>query len=104
MIWKERRGFARLAIEAKTVSRKTKETLTLLKKRFSSSQQTIIPMFTKNCREAVRAMTLGRRKSTQPTSYPPYTINLPLGFLRYIYEKTRLPVVPLYGMFPVKMM
>ncbi|UJR36382.1 hypothetical protein I4U23_029106 [Adineta vaga] len=64
LIWKERRGFAKVAIEAKT---------------------TIIPMFTKNCREAVRAMTIGRR------------------FLSYIYEKTRLPLVPIYGMFPVKM-
>ena len=26
------------------------------------------------------------------------------GFLRYIYEKTRLPLVPVYGIFPVKMM
>jgi hypothetical protein len=42
-------------------------------------------MFTKNCREAVRAMAFGRR------------------FLSYIYEKTRLPLVPIYGMFPVKM-
>jgi len=42
-------------------------------------------MFTKNCREAVRTMSLGRR------------------FLRYIYEKTRLPLVPIYGIFPVKM-
>ncbi|CAF3213812.1 unnamed protein product [Rotaria socialis] len=64
LIWKQRRGFAKIAIE---------------------SQATIIPMFTKNCREAVRSMKFGRR------------------FLRYIYEKTRLPIVPLYGMFPVKM-
>ncbi|CAF1086414.1 unnamed protein product [Rotaria sordida] len=64
LIWKERRGFAKIAIESKT---------------------TIIPMFTKNCREAVRALTFGRR------------------LLRYIYEKTRLPIVPIYGMFPVKM-
>ncbi|CAF3725101.1 unnamed protein product [Rotaria sp. Silwood1] len=39
LIWKERKGFAKLAIDAKVP---------------------IIPMFTKNCREAVRAMTLGR--------------------------------------------
>ncbi|CAF3953544.1 unnamed protein product [Rotaria sp. Silwood2] len=63
LIWKERRGFAKVAIESKA---------------------TIIPMFTKNCREAVRTLTFGRR------------------FLRYIYEKTRLPIVPIYGMFPVK--
>ncbi|CAF1075563.1 unnamed protein product [Rotaria sp. Silwood1] len=64
LIWKERKGFAKLAIDAKVP---------------------IIPMFTKNCREAVRAMTLGRR------------------FLSYIYEKTRLPLVPIYGIFPVKL-
>ncbi|CAF1336211.1 unnamed protein product, partial [Didymodactylos carnosus] len=33
----------------------------------------IVPMFTKNCREAFRSMACGRR------------------LLRYIYEKTRLP-------------
>ncbi|CAM4868141.1 unnamed protein product [Rotaria socialis] len=64
LIWKQRKGFAKVAIEAKVP---------------------IIPMFTKNCREAVRAMTLGRR------------------FLSYIYEKTRLPLVPIYGIFPVKL-
>ncbi|CAF4982105.1 unnamed protein product [Rotaria sp. Silwood1] len=42
-------------------------------------------MFTKNCREAARALTVGRR------------------VLRYIYEKTRLPIVPIYGIFPVKL-
>ncbi|CAF1072952.1 unnamed protein product [Adineta steineri] len=64
LIWKERKGFAKVAIEAKAP---------------------IIPMFTKNCREAVRAMSFGRR------------------VLSYIYEKTRLPLVPIYGIFPVKM-
>ncbi|CAF0884926.1 unnamed protein product [Adineta ricciae] len=64
LIWKERKGFAKVAIDAKAP---------------------IIPMFTKNCREVVRAMTIGRR------------------FLSYIYEKTRLPLVPIYGIFPVKM-
>ncbi|CAF3092634.1 unnamed protein product [Rotaria sp. Silwood2] len=64
LIWKERKGFAKVAIDAKVP---------------------IIPMFTKNCREAVRAMTLGRR------------------LLSYIYEKTRLPLVPIYGIFPVKL-
>ncbi|CAF3395737.1 unnamed protein product [Rotaria sp. Silwood1] len=64
LIWKERRGFAKVAIESKA---------------------TIIPMFTKNCREAACALTVGRR------------------VLRYIYEKTRLPIVPIYGIFPVKL-
>lgn len=26
-----------------------------------------------------------------------------LGWLRRLYEKTRLPIVPIYGIFPVKM-
>jgi hypothetical protein len=26
-----------------------------------------------------------------------------LGFFRWIYEKTRLPLVPIYGLFPVKL-
>jgi len=45
----------------------------------------IIPMFTENCREAFRTPRLGRR------------------FLRRLYEYTRLPLVPIYGGFPVKL-
>ncbi|XP_075350809.1 DGAT1/2-independent enzyme synthesizing storage lipids-like [Mycteria americana] len=44
----------------------------------------IIPMFTQNVREGIR--TLGRIK-----------------ILRSLYERIRLPVVPLYGGFPVKL-
>ncbi|XP_061454848.1 monoacylglycerol/Diacylglycerol O-acyltransferase-like isoform X2 [Rhineura floridana] len=44
----------------------------------------IIPMFTQNIRENIR--TFGGRK-----------------LLRFIYEHCRLPVVPLYGNFPVKL-
>jgi len=59
-------------------------------------------MFTKNVREAVRAMTIGRRMCRFSNRY---FFNFCFkGFLSYIYEKTRLPLVPLYGMFPVKMM
>lgn len=45
----------------------------------------IIPMFTQNCREAFRSLGLGRE------------------WFRRLYEKTRLPIVPIYGGFPVKM-
>ncbi|PVD23341.1 hypothetical protein C0Q70_16609 [Pomacea canaliculata] len=45
----------------------------------------VIPMFTENCREAFRTPRWGR------------------VWLRKIYEKTRLPLVPIYGLFPVKL-
>jgi len=45
----------------------------------------VIPMFTENCREAFRTPSTGRR------------------FFRWLYEKTRLPLVPIYGGFPVKL-
>uniref|UniRef100_A0AC35U6Q7 PlsC domain-containing protein n=1 Tax=Rhabditophanes sp. KR3021 TaxID=114890 RepID=A0AC35U6Q7_9BILA len=45
----------------------------------------VIPMFTENCREAFRTPRFART------------------LLRGIYEKTRLPICPLYGGFPVKM-
>ncbi|CEF71487.1 Transmembrane protein 68 [Strongyloides ratti] len=45
----------------------------------------VIPMFTENCREAFRTPRWARK------------------LLRGIYEKTRLPICPLYGGFPVKM-
>lgn len=42
-------------------------------------------MFTENCRDAFRTPRWGRR------------------LLRSIYEKTRAPLCPIYGGFPVKM-
>jgi len=45
----------------------------------------IIPMYTQNSREALR------------------TIPFFKNFFRMIYEKTRLPLLPIYGLFPVKM-
>ncbi|XP_041484811.1 transmembrane protein 68-like [Lytechinus variegatus] len=45
----------------------------------------IIPVFTQNCREAFRTPKLGR------------------NILRWLYEKTRAPLVPIYGGFPVKL-
>lgn len=45
----------------------------------------IIPVFTVNLREAFRSLSLGKR------------------WLRMLYDKTRLPIVPIYGGFPVKL-
>ncbi len=64
LIWADRKGFAKAAIKAKV---------------------SVIPMFTKNSREAIRSLGLFRR------------------FFRWVYEKTRLPLVPIYGIFPVKL-
>ncbi|XP_033644988.1 transmembrane protein 68-like [Asterias rubens] len=64
IIWGKRCGFAKCALEAKVP---------------------IIPVFTKNCREAFRTPSWGRNNLLQ------------------LYEKTRLPLVPIYGGFPVKL-
>ena len=45
----------------------------------------IIPIFTENIREAYCTMSSGRR------------------IWKYIFEKTRLPIIPIYGGFPVKL-
>ncbi|XP_076463071.1 DGAT1/2-independent enzyme synthesizing storage lipids-like [Babylonia areolata] len=45
----------------------------------------VIPMFTENCREAFRTPKWGRT------------------LLRRLYEWSRLPLVPIYGLFPVKL-
>ncbi|KAK3090668.1 hypothetical protein FSP39_013564 [Pinctada imbricata] len=45
----------------------------------------IIPIFTQNVREAFRTPSITR------------------NWLRWVYEKTRLPIVPIYGFFPVKL-
>uniref|UniRef100_A0A915ER04 Phospholipid/glycerol acyltransferase domain-containing protein n=1 Tax=Ditylenchus dipsaci TaxID=166011 RepID=A0A915ER04_9BILA len=45
----------------------------------------VIPMFTENCRDAFRTPRWGRR------------------IFRKLYEKTRMPICPIYGGFPVKM-
>ncbi|KAK5985356.1 Transmembrane protein 68 [Trichostrongylus colubriformis] len=42
-------------------------------------------MFTENCRESFRTPVWGR------------------SFFRWIYEKTKMPLCPIYGGFPVKM-
>lgn len=45
----------------------------------------VIPVFTENIREAFRSVSIARR------------------YLRMLYERTRLPLVPIYGGFPVKL-
>jgi len=64
LLWKQRIGYAKAAIEA---------------------QVPIIPVFTRNIREAFRSFNIGR------------------PFWRWIYHKTHLPFVPVYGGFPVKL-
>ncbi|KAK0398419.1 hypothetical protein QR680_002585 [Steinernema hermaphroditum] len=49
------------------------------------SNTAVIPMFTENCRDAFRTPHWGRK------------------MFRWLYEKTRLPICPIYGGFPVKM-
>ncbi|XP_073962807.1 DGAT1/2-independent enzyme synthesizing storage lipids isoform X2 [Choristoneura fumiferana] len=62
--WKNRLGFARVAIEAKVP---------------------IVPMVTRNVREAFR------------------TVGWLRGICRRIYAATRIPLAPVYGGFPVKL-
>lgn len=64
MIWNGRRGFAKVALEAKVP---------------------IYPVYTQNIREAIRSIQIGRK------------------WFRKLYEWTKLPLVPLYGGFPVKL-
>ncbi|XP_063982320.1 DGAT1/2-independent enzyme synthesizing storage lipids [Diachasmimorpha longicaudata] len=64
LLWKNRLGFAKVALDAKVC---------------------IVPIFTKNVREAFRSMSWGRRI-----------------FLR-MYAATKIPFAPLYGGFPVKL-
>ncbi|XP_050030671.1 DGAT1/2-independent enzyme synthesizing storage lipids [Dermacentor andersoni] len=45
----------------------------------------IVPVFTENIREAFRAVAFGR------------------GLFKRLYDRTRLPIVPIYGGFPVKL-
>ncbi|CAJ0571738.1 unnamed protein product, partial [Mesorhabditis spiculigera] len=50
-----------------------------------NSKTPVIPMFTENCRDAFRTPEWGR------------------SFFRWVYEKTKMPLCPIYGGFPVKM-
>lgn len=64
LLWRQRLGFAKVAIEAKVP---------------------IIPIFTRNIREAFRSF------------------NVCQSFWHWLYQKTHLPLVPIYGGFPVKL-
>uniref|UniRef100_A0A023F8P3 Putative phosphate acyltransferase n=1 Tax=Triatoma infestans TaxID=30076 RepID=A0A023F8P3_TRIIF len=66
LMWKERVGFARVAI-------------------MTSDEVVVIPMFTENIRESFRNVSFGRK------------------FWLWLYHATRLPFVPIYGGFPVKL-
>ena len=52
---------------------------------FCSFRQPIIPVFTRNIREALRSL------------------HTPKFFWRWLHHTTRLPIVPIYGGFPVKL-
>ena len=66
-------------------------------------------MYTKNCREAIRSLSLFRSKQLEYSAslafklFKHFYYKFTKGFFRWIYEKTRLPLVPIYGLFPVKM-
>ncbi|XP_053671702.1 transmembrane protein 68-like [Anopheles nili] len=64
VLWKNRTGFARVALEA---------------------QVPIIPMFTVNIRECFR------------------TVSIAKWIFKRIYEALKIPVLPIYGGFPVKL-
>ncbi|GBN45992.1 Transmembrane protein 68 [Araneus ventricosus] len=64
LIWGTRKGFAKVAMEAKVP---------------------IIPVFTENIRAAFFTPSFGKK------------------WLRALYEKTRIPLVPIYGGFPTKL-
>ncbi|KAL6257202.1 hypothetical protein P5V15_012131 [Pogonomyrmex californicus] len=64
LMWKKRMGFAKVALDAKV---------------------NIIPVFTRNVREAFRTVSWGRRIWLK------------------IYAKTKFPFAPIYGGFPVKL-
>lgn len=64
LLWGQRCGFAKVAIEAKVP---------------------IIPVFTQNIREAFRSIRIGK------------------NIFEKLYERIKIPIVPIYGGFPVKL-
>ena len=69
-------------------------------------------MFTQNSREALRSVKSFRSKHNFLSCFV-VSIHILSGlrvielflaeFFRFIYEMTRLPLVPIYGVFPVKL-
>ena len=86
LIWGSRLGFAKVAVDAKVP---------------------VIPMFTQNSREAMRSVPFFR--GTFNRFFPSMFLEFVdivfsfKGFFKKVYEKTKLPLVPIYGMFPVKL-
>ncbi|KAF6039165.1 TMEM68 [Bugula neritina] len=64
LMWNRREGFAKVALDSKAP---------------------IIPIFTKNSRQAINTLSYGH------------------NILRSLYEKTRWPLAIYYGLFPVKL-
>ncbi|XP_064909634.1 DGAT1/2-independent enzyme synthesizing storage lipids isoform X1 [Columba livia] len=80
LMWGNRKGFAQIALDAKVP---------------------IIPMYTQNVREGYRTLK-ERNRAFQTSAYFGFSNMLPVGFLRQLYENTRLPIFPPYGGLPVK--
>lgn len=84
VLWGQRAGFARVAIKA---------------------NKPIIPVFTENIRE--NTLTLAGRMSVGRSNKVFFWHFLYRLFLRgmweSLYKSTKMPVVPMYGLFPVKL-
>ncbi|VDM35685.1 unnamed protein product, partial [Hydatigera taeniaeformis] len=77
VLWGKRRGFARIAIKAR---------------------RPIYPVFTENIREGIRLVQYGKCSNLETIRCLP-----DVGWLRRLYEFTRLPFGLFYGYFPVKL-
>ena len=85
VLWGQRAGFAKVAIQA---------------------NKPIIPVFTENIRE--NTLTLAGRmsvgRSNKVTLWSYLFSNLFIqGMWESLYKSTKMPVVPMYGLFPVKL-
>lgn len=106
VVWGKRQGFAKAALEAKVVRKlgcKNDYCHRIECKLFL--QQPIIPVFTENIREAFEYMQTGKgidwyefEKLGRCKSSDIFT-----ALFKKFYERTRWPLRPLYGGFPVKL-